>query len=110
VKYLDKVEGYGDKHILKNLGDYSQDSLSFKHVLGKYQNYLYALFIVRDEKVVYRDKSLMRLVHSDHLQIVMQEPNQQFSILIKRRRKNVFSAYGEKLKKVIYWNYGFHYH
>ena len=77
-EYLEQAEAYGNKHILKNLGDYSQDSLSFKHVLGKYQNYLYALFIVRDEKVVYRDKSHLRLAHSDHLQIVMQEPNQQF--------------------------------
>ncbi|RKZ56587.1 MAG: proteobacterial dedicated sortase system histidine kinase [Candidatus Parabeggiatoa sp. nov. 2] len=76
--YLNKVGDYADKHILKNVGSYSPDSLSFKHLLGKYRSHLYALFIVRDERVVYRDASLMRLDRCDHLQIVMQEPNQQF--------------------------------
>ncbi len=76
--YIDKVGDYADKHILKNMSHYSPDSLSFQHLLGKYRNHLYALFIVRDEKIVYRDTSNSRLDRSDHLQIVMQDPNQQF--------------------------------
>lgn len=76
--YLDNAGNYAEKYILKNNGDYSSDSLSFTHVLGKYRNYLYALFIVRDDKIVYRDKNSLYLDQSDHLQIVMQDPNQQF--------------------------------
>lgn len=77
--YFEKAGNYADKHILKNIGNYSPDSLSFKHLLGKYRNHLYALFIVRDERIVYRDASLLRLDSCDHLQIVIQAPNQQFN-------------------------------
>jgi two-component system sensor histidine kinase ChvG len=77
-EFVDGAGDYADQHILKNVGNYSPNSLSFKHLLGKYRSHLYALFIVRDEQVVYRDASLVRLDHCDHLQIVMQEPNQQF--------------------------------
>jgi len=76
--FLKNAGDYADKHILQNVGNYSPNSLSFKHLLAKYRSHLYALFIVRDEQVVYRDASLVRLDHCDHLQIVMQEPNQQF--------------------------------
>jgi two-component system, OmpR family, sensor histidine kinase ChvG len=76
--YLNKSGNYADQHILKNISGYSSDSLSFQHLLGKYRNHLYALFIVRDERIIYRDTSTTRLDRSDHLQIVMQEPNQQF--------------------------------
>ena len=76
--YLERAEDYADKHILKRYGHYSPQSLSFKHILGKYRNHLYVLFIVKDEKVIYRVPKSMELDRNDHLQIVMQEPNQQF--------------------------------
>jgi dedicated sortase system histidine kinase len=76
--YLAEAGDYADKHILKNVGHYSPQSLSFQHLLGKYKNHLYALFIVQDEQLIYRDLSTLRLDHCDHLQIVMQEPNRQF--------------------------------
>ncbi len=68
---------YAGKHILKNSGTYSQDSLSFRHVLSKYKGYLYALFVVQDDILVYREPTSLRLDRSDHLQIVMKEPNGQ---------------------------------
>jgi two-component system, OmpR family, sensor histidine kinase ChvG len=77
-EYIDTAGDYADKHILKNQGHYSINSLSFRHLLGKSLHYLYALFIVRDERIVYRDTSQLRLDKSDHLQIVMQKPNRQF--------------------------------
>ncbi len=76
--YLERAEDYADKHILKRYGHYSPQSLSFKHILGKYRNHLYVLFIVKDDKIVYRTPKSMELDRNDHLQIVMQEPNQQF--------------------------------
>jgi dedicated sortase system histidine kinase len=76
--YLTEAGNYAEKHILKNIGNYSPHSLSFKHVLGKYKAHLYALFIVQDERIVYRDPTNLYLDSCDHLQIVMQEPDQQF--------------------------------
>ncbi len=78
TEYLEQAGDYAEKHILKNIGTYSPYSLSFQHILGKYRNHLYALFIVRDDQLVYRNSSSLHLDRSDHLQIVMQEPNQQF--------------------------------
>ena len=77
-EYLDQAQTYSDKHILKNQGTYTPDSLSFRHLLGKHRGYLYALFIVHDDRLIYRSASSLRLDHSDHLQIVMQDPAQQF--------------------------------
>lgn len=76
--YLEQAGDYAEKHILKNSGTYLPTSLSFKHILGKYRNHLYALFIVHDDNRVYRSAASLHLDRSDHLQIVMQEPNRQF--------------------------------
>ncbi len=77
--YLPKANLYAEKHILKNQGNYSPDSLSFQHIQGKYKGQLYVLFIVKDEKLVYRTNSSLRLDKSDHLQIVMRQPDHIFS-------------------------------
>ena len=76
-RYLKGKSIYAEQHILQNIGEYSQNSLSFQHVVGKDHHYLYLLFIVRDDHVIYRDISLSRLDKSDHLQIVIQAPNQR---------------------------------
>jgi len=92
--HLDQAGDYADKHILKNQGNYAQDSLSFKHLLGKNRSYLYALFIVRDERVIYREEESLRLDRSDHLQIVMQDLNQQFHrYLVTPRRSGWVNAF-----------------
>lgn len=43
--------------------------LSFRHVSASYGNYIYALFMVRDNKIVYRQANSLRLDQSDHLKI-----------------------------------------
>ncbi len=73
--YLEQADNYADRHILKNQGVYSPESLSFKHVLGKYSNYVYALFVVQDQSIIYRSSRALRLDRSDHIQIVMQQPD-----------------------------------
>ncbi len=73
-----QIGTYAEKHILKNTGNYDPNSLSFQHVLGKHRAFLYALFKVRDDKIIYRETNNLRLDRSDHLQVVTQEPNGQF--------------------------------
>ncbi|OUD15356.1 proteobacterial dedicated sortase system histidine kinase [Thioflexithrix psekupsensis] len=76
--YLEQAEYYADKHILKNQGIYDPNSLSFRHILGKYRQYLYALFIIKDQRLIYRDARALRLDRSDHIQIMMQQPDEMF--------------------------------
>jgi len=51
----------------------NESDLSFNHVLGSWGRYLYALFVVEDDKVVFRDTSYRRLNNSDHLRIYLRD-------------------------------------
>ena len=76
-EYLDKARVYGEKDILRDQGNYTQESLSFKHLIAKYRGYLYALFIVTDDMIIYRDSTSLYPDRNDHVQIVMKEPDGQ---------------------------------
>lgn len=76
-EYLDKARSYGEKDILRDQGSYSKESLFFKHLIAKYRGYLYALFVVTDDKIVYRDPGGLYPDRNDHIQIVMKEPDGQ---------------------------------
>jgi len=47
------------------------ENLSFEHQIGNYKRYLYAIFKVTDDKIIYRRPGSFRLKKSDHLQINM---------------------------------------
>ncbi|WP_420208342.1 ATP-binding protein [Candidatus Electronema sp. JC] len=57
-------------------------AFSFRHMLGKQDRHLYAFFEVRDDKVIYRSRSSLRLDRSDHLQIVIEDQQRQRRYLI----------------------------
>ncbi len=52
-------------------------SLHFRHMVGKRQGYLYALFIVTDDTLVFRKKNSLYLDRSDHLQISLETPDEE---------------------------------
>lgn len=70
--YLEHAKVYNQDNLLQGNSIYDASSFSYKHLLGSYGNYLYALFIVRDETVIYRSPNSLRLEQSDHLQIALQ--------------------------------------
>jgi len=51
--------------------DYAPESLSFTYTLGYRGDYLYAIFEVTDDHVVFRDPVLRRLDNSDHLRLTL---------------------------------------
>lgn len=57
-------------------------AFSFSHMVGKQDRHLYAFFEVRDEKVIYRSRSSLRLDRSDHVQILIEDAAQQRKYLI----------------------------
>ena len=69
---LAQAKYYGFDNVLENYGIYEDDTLNFKHIIGKRDNYYYALFMVNDDSVVFRDKAYGGLNKSDHLQIAVQ--------------------------------------
>jgi two-component system sensor histidine kinase ChvG len=82
--YIDEWQGllehtreYAAEHVLQSAGRYNPDSLSFRHLMGIWQRHLYVLFIVRDDKVVYRTPNSLQIDRSDHLQIVLEDRDGQ---------------------------------
>lgn len=72
--YMDWAQHYGRGHVLQTDGNYSEASLSFDHIIGQQGRYLYALFMVQDDKPVYRAPSSLRLDQGDHLRIALESP------------------------------------
>lgn len=71
---LDQSEKFGIEHVLSSLATYDPDSLTFRHLVGQRGKYLYALFLVHDDKVVYRHENSLYPEKADHIQIGIQDP------------------------------------
>jgi len=60
---------YGEGHVLSGAADYDPDTLSVQQTVGTRDGYFYALFEVRDERIVYRLPGESRPEASDHLRL-----------------------------------------
>jgi two-component system, OmpR family, sensor histidine kinase ChvG len=73
-----QLDGYSEDWTpyLRNLWHYrGNDGASFGSLVGKRGNYLYLLFQVKDESIVYQQPGSIRTDQSDHLDIAMQRPD-----------------------------------
>jgi dedicated sortase system histidine kinase len=70
---------FNGEHLLYNVGFYSLESLSFEQRLGKHGKYVYALFEVIDDRVIYRLPRDMLADRSDHLQISIANASGNFT-------------------------------
>ncbi|MCI5218419.1 MAG: hypothetical protein D3914_04320 [Candidatus Electrothrix sp. LOE2] len=70
---LAEAEEFAGEHLISSEGNDVFQSLNFRHLAGKQDKFLYALFDVQDDHVVYRSKNSLRLDRSDHLQIVIED-------------------------------------
>jgi two-component system sensor histidine kinase ChvG len=69
---------YGQQNLIVPIEDYQLDSLHFKHMVGQYDRFLYAMFDVTDNKVLLRPTNSLRIDKNDHLQIAMTDKNGLF--------------------------------
>ncbi len=65
---------FGAEHLLYSIEPYSDESLHYRHLTGVRGDYLYAVFLVTDDKIVYQQANSLRLDLSDHLQIGVEDP------------------------------------
>ncbi|MCI5224551.1 MAG: histidine kinase, partial [Candidatus Electrothrix sp. AR4] len=84
---LSEAEEFGREHLISSKKSYVSQTLNFRHLAGKQDKYLYALFDVQDDHVIYRSKNSLRLDRSDHLQVVIEDHEGQ--------RKYLITAYKE---------------
>ncbi|NWL14236.1 proteobacterial dedicated sortase system histidine kinase [Pseudoalteromonas sp. Scap03] len=86
-----------DKRYLQTANDNHQlNNLSFSHMVGKFDNYLYAVFKVTDDTVIYRAKNSLSITNNDYVKIGLKNPDGQFNTYIIAPRQdgwvNAFDA------------------
>lgn len=69
--YQDKMIEYGATNLVEQSAVYNRSSLSFKHMVGQYDKYLYAMFEVIDDNVLLRPTNSLRVDRNDFLQIAL---------------------------------------
>lgn len=66
-----QAEVFGKEHVIAGKTDHNSLTVQFRHIAGKQGEYLYAVFDVEDDQVVYRDRDTLSVDRSDHLQILI---------------------------------------
>jgi two-component system, OmpR family, sensor histidine kinase ChvG len=73
-----QLDGYSEDWTpyLRNLWHYrGNDGANFDSLVGERGNYLYLLFLVKDESIVYQQPGSVRTDQSDHMDIAIERPN-----------------------------------
>jgi len=70
---LSQSEAFGAEHLLSSRNRYNPESLRFNHLLGQRGKYLYGLFQVQDDHIVYRHTNSLHPSRADHIQIGIQD-------------------------------------
>lgn len=84
---LKEADHFGPKHLLAQRAPYDPESLSFTHLTGIRGDFLYALFIVTDDQIVYRRPNSLRLDQSDHLELVFEDKQESIRRYLLTVRK-----------------------
>ena len=69
---------YGDDYVLENRDHYVPKSLSFNHMVVKYENFLYVMFEVIDDYIVYRKANSFNIHRNDNLHVAFLDKQDQF--------------------------------
>ena len=77
-----QAEEFGAEHLLFPQKQYDPESLRFRYLAGKQGKYLYVLFDVTDDHVVYRSRKSLRLDRSDHLRILVEDATGRHRYLV----------------------------
>ncbi len=70
---LEEANEFGEDHLLFSTKEHNHQSLHYRHLTGVRGEYLYAVFLVIDDEVIYRQKDSPRLDLADHLQIGVED-------------------------------------
>lgn len=75
LDYRHLALAYGQANLLEQTQPYQPHSLQFEHMVGQYGQYLYAMFAVQDQQVLFRPGNSLRVDRNDHLQIALLDPD-----------------------------------
>lgn len=69
---------YGEMELIEQSEFYDPQSLQFEHMVGQYAQYLYAMFEVTDDNLVYRPSNSLRVDRNDYLLIAVTNAQGEF--------------------------------
>ena len=72
--YADRFLELGKQQVIESHREYDPASFRASYAIGSYNHYLYAIFKVRDDRVIYRDPTSSQWNNCDNLQIALQTP------------------------------------
>jgi len=75
---LDLFTQYSENNIIEKSDNTQINSLTFKQATGSYKRYLYAIFKVTDNQIIYHNPAVQNLNQSDHLRIALQTKSGEF--------------------------------
>jgi len=85
---------YGADYVLEGRENYLPASLSFNHMVGKFDQYLYAYFEVTDNSLVFRGENSRRIDLNDYLEIAFLSPDGLFKrYVVTAKQPGWFTAY-----------------
>ncbi|MFC3122187.1 proteobacterial dedicated sortase system histidine kinase [Agaribacter flavus] len=70
-EYQTHMKDYGASSLIEQSQVYHPASLQFKHMLGRYEQFLYAIFDVTDDNLIFRPQNSLRVDRNDFLQVAM---------------------------------------
>ncbi|WJG09158.1 proteobacterial dedicated sortase system histidine kinase [Aliiglaciecola sp. LCG003] len=65
---------YAQMQLIEQTTAYDPQSLQFEHMVGQYNQYLYAMFEVTDDTLIYRPNNSLRVDRNDYLLIAVTDP------------------------------------
>lgn len=74
---LNEAREFGEADLITSAVPYDYASLHYRHLTGVRGDYLYAIFLVTDDNIVYRQANSLRVDTADHLQIAIEDPDGQ---------------------------------
>lgn len=85
---------YGDDYVLENKDSYDPKSLSFNHMVVKYEDYLYVMFEVIDDYIVYKKANTFNVHRNDNIQVAFLDKEDQFQrYIISNEKPGWINAY-----------------
>lgn len=73
--HLADAQFFGRDHVLSATTPFDPEDFSFRHLVGKRGKYLYTIFQVTDDSLIFRIPNSLALDRSDHLQIAIEDPS-----------------------------------
>ncbi len=92
--YRNHLFTYDETYQIDNNPTGEIPSIWFNHMVGKYGNYLYALFEVHDDILIFRDRNSLSVDRNDHLKIALLTPEGEYQrFIIANTRSGWVNAY-----------------